>query len=68
MDLSIIIVGDNTKALTLRCVESVAEHIGGKLSHEILVVDNNSRDGTQGRLTDYAGGSPANALFKPGPT
>ncbi len=45
MDLSIIIVSYNTKKLTLECIHSIIEHTEG-VRYEIVVVDNNSGDGT----------------------
>lgn len=47
--LSIIILSYNTKALTLRCIESVIKHYKKELdegSFEIVVVDNASSDGS----------------------
>lgn len=45
MDLSIIIVNYNTKKLTLECIQSVYESTIPQ-SFEIIVVDNNSSDGS----------------------
>ncbi|MCL5104332.1 MAG: glycosyltransferase family 2 protein [Armatimonadetes bacterium] len=45
MRLSIIIVNWNTRELLLRCVESIRQSIKG-LSHEIIVIDNGSTDGS----------------------
>lgn len=45
MDLSIIIVNFNTKKLTLECIQSIYSSILS-YSFEILVVDNNSTDGS----------------------
>ena len=44
-DLSIIIVSWNVREYLLKCIASVKEHIGGT-THEIIVVDNNSGDGS----------------------
>lgn len=44
-DVSLIIVSYNTKELTLACIKSVYEKTQN-LSYEILVVDNNSSDGS----------------------
>jgi len=43
LDLSIIVVSYNTKAVTLRCLESVLGEISGH-STEVIVVDNASSD------------------------
>ena len=45
--LSIIIVSYNTKELLKECVESIVSNIAKPLSYEIIVVDNNSTDGTK---------------------
>lgn len=45
MTLSIIIVSYNTKKLTLDAIESVYRD-GSEISYEIIVVDNNSQDGS----------------------
>ncbi len=45
LDLSIIIVTFNTVDLTLDCLASIRERVRG-LSYEIIIADNNSRDGT----------------------
>ena len=45
MDLSIIIVSWNTREYLLRCVGSVFEN-DGRISREVVVVDNGSRDGS----------------------
>ena len=47
MDLSIIIVNYNTKALLLRCIETIVRHGGlTSFSYEMIVVDNGSADGS----------------------
>lgn len=45
MDLSIIILSYNTKALTINCIDSILKS-RPKMKYEIIVVDNNSTDGT----------------------
>lgn len=50
MDVSIIIVNYNTKSLTFQCIDSVYEKTKG-VSYEIIVVDNNSTDGSQKLLS-----------------
>lgn len=47
MDLSIIIPSFNTKYLTVRCLRSIIETLKrSKITYEVIVVDNASRDGT----------------------
>ncbi|RJR30286.1 glycosyltransferase family 2 protein [Candidatus Microgenomates bacterium] len=47
IDLSIIIISYNTKALTIRCLESIYKSFtDSHVSFEIVVVDNNSTDGS----------------------
>ena len=50
MDVSIIIVNYNTKNLTLQCIDSIYEKTIG-VSFEIIIVDNNSTDGSQELLS-----------------
>jgi hypothetical protein len=45
MKLSVIVVSYNTKDLTKACIESVMNE-GSKLDFEVIVVDNNSKDGS----------------------
>ncbi len=45
MKVSVIIVNYNTKDLTKACIESVMNE-GSKLDFEVIVVDNNSKDGS----------------------
>lgn len=45
INLSIIIVSFNTEKLTLNCIKSV-ELEGSKINKEIIVIDNNSTDGS----------------------
>ncbi len=44
MDISIIIVNYKSKGLTLACLRSIKEAAWSSLSHEVIVVDNNSND------------------------
>lgn len=47
IDLSIIIISYNTKELTLKCLKSIYQSLKqSQLVYEIIVVDNNSIDGT----------------------
>ncbi len=48
MDLSIIIISFNTKDLTRECIKSIKRTV--KLKYEIIVVDNNSEDGSVAEL------------------
>jgi len=45
-DLSIVIISYNTKDLTGECVESIKKNVSAKISHEIIIVDNDSKDGS----------------------
>ena len=49
IDLSIIIVSWNTLDYTKRCIQSILKHTRG-ISFEIIVVDNDSRDGSQAMI------------------
>ncbi len=57
-DLGIIIVNYNTQNLVEECLESIYRHLLGKLSFEIIVVDNNSQDGSPDFLRSYSEGKP----------
>ncbi len=48
-DLSIIILNWNTRDLLAQCIDAIGQHIGS-LTHEIVVVDNASTDGSQAML------------------
>ena len=71
MKLSIIIVSYNTKGLLEQCLESIVKSLGNgrgpgsatpnstkPLSYEVIVVDNNSADGTQEYLKQLTIKSP----------
>lgn len=45
LDVSVIIVSYNTKELLARAIQSVMDHVKG-VTHEVIVVDNASRDGS----------------------
>lgn len=51
VDLSIAIVSYNTREVLLECLRSVHAHTTG-ISFEVIVVDNDSRDGTLAALKD----------------
>ena len=53
MDLSIIIISYNTKKLTLDSIKSI-EKEGSELLKEIIVIDNNSQDGSVKALRELA--------------
>src|SRR3972149_10208889 len=51
MDLSIIIVSFNTKDILVSCIKSVKKYTKG-MDYEIIVVDNDSKDGSSGASKD----------------
>ncbi|KKQ75563.1 MAG: glycosyltransferase, partial [Microgenomates group bacterium GW2011_GWF1_38_5] len=53
IDVSIIIVSYNTKDLLRSCVESVIKNIT-HLKYEIIIVDNNSGDGSKLYINNIA--------------
>lgn len=46
-ELSIILVNYNTCELTMQCIDSVVEKTSDSLKYEIILVDNDSKDGSQ---------------------
>ncbi len=52
MDLSIIIVSYNTRQLTLECLRSIFEQTSD-IDYEVLVVDNDSSDGSANAIAGY---------------
>lgn len=54
MDLSIIIVNYNTLELTKACIETVVQNTH-EIEYEIIVVDNNSNDGSQSFFSQFEG-------------
>jgi len=52
MDLSVIIVSYNTRDLLRGCLASVILTLSSRLSHEVLVVDNASTDGSAAMVQD----------------
>ena len=53
MILSIIIVNYNTKRLTLDCLRSIFSYLDGKISFEVIIVDNGSRDGSKEAFREF---------------
>ena len=51
LDLSIIIVNYNTKEFLKKCLDTILSSIDGKLSYEIIVVDNASSDGSPSEIS-----------------
>lgn len=55
IDLSIIIVSYNTKDITKNCLDSINRSLWkSKIKYEIIVVDNNSVDGSKEMLEKYS--------------
>jgi len=55
IDLSIVIVSYNTKKITENCLESINRSLWGtKIKYEIIVVDNDSHDGSKDMLLKYS--------------
>jgi len=55
IDLSIVIVSYNTKKITQNCLESINRSLSGKkIKYEIIVVDNDSHDGSKEMLKEYS--------------
>jgi hypothetical protein len=52
VDVSIIIVNYNTKDMLRNCIDSIMEHTYD-IDYEIIVVDNNSNDGSKEMLQSY---------------
>ncbi len=46
MDISVIIVNYNVKEYIISCIESIIKHTDDKYKFEIIVIDNNSKDGS----------------------
>ena len=54
-DLSIVIVSYNTKKITKNCLESINRSLWkSKIKYEIVVVDNDSKDGSKEMLEKYS--------------
>lgn len=53
LDLSIIIVNYNTKEFLKKCLDSILSSIDGKISYEIIVIDNASTDGSPSVISNF---------------
>ncbi len=63
-DLSIIIVSYNTKDLTLQCIAKLQNALStGSLLGEIIIVDNNSHDGSAERLKEMSNGKDIKVIL-----
>lgn len=63
IDISIIIVSYNTKDLTIACLDSVRQY-SQDISYEVIIVDNNSTDGSVESLEKYSQKHPQFKLIK----
>lgn len=65
IDLSIIIVSYNTKKITKDCLESINRSLTGtKIKYEIVVLDNNSHDGSPQLLETMSQDNYNNLIYK----
>lgn len=63
-DLSVIIVSFNTKELTLQCIAKLQNALSkGFLKSEIIVIDNNSHDGSAESLKKMADGKDVKVIL-----
>lgn len=64
IDLSVVIVSYNTKKITEDCIESINRSLTNtKIKYEIIVVDNNSLDGSAQTLQKIAQDKDSNAIY-----
>ncbi|MEK7109810.1 MAG: glycosyltransferase, partial [Patescibacteria group bacterium] len=55
IDLSIVIISYNTKKITQDCLESINRSLTGtKIKYEIIIIDNDSHDGSQELLINMS--------------
>lgn len=65
IDLSIVIVSWNTKQITDDCLESINRSLtGAKFKYEIVIVDNDSHDGSQELLTSMSKNKTNHLVYK----
>ena len=64
MDITIIIVSYNVKEYIISCIDSIYKHSKSKIEFEIIVVDNNSKDGTFDALREKFPKLPERLLKK----
>ncbi len=50
MDISIVIVSYNVREYIISCIESIYKHSKSNISFELIIVDNDSKDGTVNTL------------------
>ncbi|MFZ2206087.1 MAG: glycosyltransferase family 2 protein [Microgenomates group bacterium] len=63
-DLSVIIVSFNTKELTLQCIDKLQNALSkGSLKSEIIIIDNNSHDGSAESLKKMADGNDVKVIL-----
>jgi len=64
IDLSVIIVSYNTKDITLQCVDKLTKSLQkGTLKYEVLIVDNNSHDGSAESIKELTNDPHIKAIF-----
>jgi GT2 family glycosyltransferase len=63
-DLSVIIVSYNTKDITLQCVDKLQKSLlKGSLKYEVIIVDNNSHDGSAESIKNLTKDVHIKAIF-----